>query len=356
MKIIKTIGNKDLLNKEKTLFLCSKRTPIEFYKQIFGWSESLSADRDCIACFNSTDFEAEMLKTLLVKKIPVVLFVMDKLVDVNNYQITQALDENRLLVVVLTRDEKRGDGATPKLRNKFVMSLCNSIVCGYINKNGSIFGLLAGINNVEFILENKLVIAAEEPLRVRWTVAEDKTLLRMFYEDMGIYAMHQQLKRPYSSIISRIRSITQSEDVLKGREFEDYVLSLFDLKKDGDIVLQEWQGDKCSDKVMPENNSNPDFVFRYDGKEFAVECKWRAFNRNYLKNLFLDKQIEKYKEFSKKRAMKVTVVIGLGGEPFNPEALYIIPLDDIDDVLGGSGSIEKYLNYSKFIDVTSFCE
>ena len=86
MKIIKTIGNKDLLNKEKTLFLCSKRTPIEFYKQIFGWSESLSADRDCIACFNSTDFEAEMLKTLLVKKIPVVLFVMDKLVDVNNYQ------------------------------------------------------------------------------------------------------------------------------------------------------------------------------------------------------------------------------------------------------------------------------
>ncbi len=30
MRIIKTIGNQDLLQMEKTLFLCLKRTPIEF--------------------------------------------------------------------------------------------------------------------------------------------------------------------------------------------------------------------------------------------------------------------------------------------------------------------------------------
>ena len=31
MQIIKTIGNKQLLEREKTLFLCSKHTPIDFY-------------------------------------------------------------------------------------------------------------------------------------------------------------------------------------------------------------------------------------------------------------------------------------------------------------------------------------
>jgi len=38
------------------------------------------------------------------------------------------------------------------------------------------------------------------------------------------------MQRTYLSIRQRIRSITLPEDVLKGREFEDYVLELFDGK------------------------------------------------------------------------------------------------------------------------------
>lgn len=69
MQIIKQIGNIDLLKREKTLFLCSKRTPVQLYKHVFQWTDSLSTD-DCIACFNSTEMEAEVLKALLVNKIP----------------------------------------------------------------------------------------------------------------------------------------------------------------------------------------------------------------------------------------------------------------------------------------------
>lgn len=109
----------------------------------------------------------------------------------------------------------------------------------------------------------------------RWTVAQDKLLLRMYYDDMGIHAIHKQLKRTYLAVYTRIRSITQPEELLKGREFEDYILSLFNIQKGGALILQEWQGDKTYGMVQPENNSNPDFVFRFDKKEFAIECKWR---------------------------------------------------------------------------------
>lgn len=118
MQIIKTIGNKQLLEREKTL---------------------------------------------LVAGVPTVLFVMNRFTDVNNIQIEKALEEQRMLIVILQRDEPKGKGATPRLRNEYVLSVVNHIVCGYINKNGSVFPLLAGRNNIEYLIEKltELSIAAE---------------------------------------------------------------------------------------------------------------------------------------------------------------------------------------------------
>ena len=136
------------MNREKTLFLCSKRTPINLYDYIFRWTDSLT-ENDCVVCFNSTEMESEVLKALLVAKIPTILFVMNRFTDVNNIQIEQALKENRMFIVVLKRDEPRGKGQTPRLRNEYVLSLCQHVVSGYVNKNGSVFSLLAGQDNVK---------------------------------------------------------------------------------------------------------------------------------------------------------------------------------------------------------------
>ena len=72
MQIIETQGNQDLMNREKTLFLCSKKTPIALYDYVFKWTDSLTK-RDCIVCFNSTEMESEVLKALLVAEIPTIL-------------------------------------------------------------------------------------------------------------------------------------------------------------------------------------------------------------------------------------------------------------------------------------------
>jgi len=48
---------------------------------------------------------------------------------------------------------------------------------------------------------------------------------------------------------------------------------LFNLQESDELILQEWQGNKSYGMILPENNSNPDFVFRYRQNEFAVECK-----------------------------------------------------------------------------------
>lgn len=344
------------MDREKTLFLCSKRTPIGLYDYIFRWTDSLS-ENNCIVCFNSTDMESEVLKALLVAKVPTILFVMNRFTDVNNIQIEQALNENRMLIVVLRRDEQKGKGATPRLRNEYVLSLCQHVVCGYVNKNGSVFPLLAGQKDVVSLIdENVCSVAAELDIHhERWTVAQDKILLRMFYADMGIHAIHKRLQRSYAAVYVRLHSITQPEKLLKGREFEDYVLSLLHIQEDGDLVLQEWQGDKSYGMLHPENNSNPDFVFRYKQKEFAIECKWREkLSRDLSKELFPDRRIENYKKFSTVRNMPVTIILGVGGEPCNPELLYRIPLDILDTILSGAQSIVEYLHPLQSFNAAEF--
>lgn len=348
MHIVETRGNRELMNREKTLFICSKRTPVGLYDYMFRWTDSLS-EKDCIACFNSTEMETEVLAALLVARIPTILFVMNRFTDTNNIQIEQALQENRLLIAILRCDKTEDKRITPRLRNKYVISLCQHIVCGYVNKNGSVFSLLAGKNNVTNLLSNEHVslIAESSSKYERWTVAQDKVLLRMYYADMGIHAIHTKLQRTYPAIYSRIRAITVPEEVLKGREFEDHILRLFNLNQETGFTLKEWQGAKTLEDICPENNRHPDFVFDYLGQKFAVECKWRErLSSKMGQDLFPADKLSIYQQFSAERSIPVFIALGLGGKPSAPKRLYIIPLPQIPSILSSTKLIEEFLRPS----------
>ena len=96
MRIINKIGNEELLNREKSLFLCSKHAPYSVYDKVFGWVDSLTAD-DCVICFNSSELEDEVMRALLVNEVPTILVVMNRFTDKYNIQIEKALTEDRIL-------------------------------------------------------------------------------------------------------------------------------------------------------------------------------------------------------------------------------------------------------------------
>lgn len=356
MRIINKIGNEQLLEREKTLFLCSKHTPYDIYPIIFDWVENL-CDTDCVMCFKTTEMEFEVMTSLLVHKVPTILVVMKKFTDVYNLQIEKAIKEGRMLILVLERDEPHGAGQTPRLRNEFVVSMADKIVCGYVNPNGSIFSLLAGRKNVVYLLNRDTPMAAEELdiKNYRWTVGEDKTLLRMFYEDLGVHEIHKRLRRSYFSIKNRISSITLPEQLLKGREFEDFVLlELLGIGSKGNTMkLLEWRGDKSIAGVFPESNRYPDFVISLDyRKKVALECKWRKkLPTNLKKDVFSPERIELFKSYSDDTSISIWFIIGVGGEPSAPELLYLVPLSAVDYILSKKQSIIEFLcNDSLTID------
>ncbi len=329
MKVVKTIGNVKLWQREKTLFLTSRMAPIGCYGKVFQWVEDFD-NRGCAVCFNTSELEEEVLKALLVCKVPTALVVTGIFHDTYNVQIEQALKENRLLILVLQREDSDGKGYNARLRNQWTISRVQHIICGYINPNGSIFGLLAGLNNVTHLLNKEDIhkAAEQEAKPCRWTVAEDKRLLRMFYEDMGIHAIHKAIERPYSTIYNRVKALTMSDELLKGREFEDYVLELLDIAHNDRLNLKEWRGDKSLPGVYPESNSAPDFVFEYNGILFAVECKWRShLPKDIEKELLPPDKTTSFRQFSSNRQMPVYLLLGIGGLPNAPDSLYFTCLN-----------------------------
>ena len=193
--------------------------PLACYEKVFRWVDDFDK-WECAVCFNTSELEEEVLKALLVCKVPTVLVVTRGFKDTYNVQIKQALKEKRLLILVLESEEGDGKGFTARLRNQWAIGQVQHIVCGYINPNGSIFGLLTGKPNITHLVDRQELKAAEPELKpYRWTVAEDKRLLRMFYEDMGIHAIHKAINRSYSTIYNRIKALTMNDEVLKGREF-----------------------------------------------------------------------------------------------------------------------------------------
>ena len=140
-------------------------------------------------------------------------------------------------------------------------------------------------------------------------------------------------------------------------EDNKYKVTVANLQEGDELILQEWQGDKSYGMIMPENNSNPDFVFRYRQNEFAVECKWRErLTSDWAKDLFPTRRIENYKHFSEVRHMPVTIILGVGGEPCNPELLYKIPLEEIASITSGDQSIVDYLHPLLSFNISMFLQ
>lgn len=116
----------------------------------------------------------------------------------------------------------------------------------------------------------------------------------------------------------------------KGIRFEQYIADMFP-KEDFDIVDRTRDISKFSARRV-ESDSHPDFVFRSKktGKEFAVECKWRArwYEKKGMPGLtWQTHEQNKYVQFGKERNMPVFLAFGIGGAPELPDNVYFIEVE-----------------------------
>ncbi len=118
----------------------------------------------------------------------------------------------------------------------------------------------------------------------------------------------------------------------KGQRFEQFIIKLFN---EHFFYLKKWRkSEKFGDASLRIDYWNPDLemelVFTGTRKyRFAVECKWRRELCNGKIRWAEDHQICSYRMFQDQVRIPVFVAIGIGGEPDNPEKLFLTPLNNI---------------------------
>ena len=125
-----------------------------------------------------------------------------------------------------------------------------------------------------------------------------------------------------------------NQNKIKGDMFERYVIDLFNKKY---FTVENWTRDidKNTTGVRVTSNQYPDLTLAYKRKEsFAVECKWRKgfFRSERWEGAVLQwsypDQIKRYQKFEADKGIPVFIVIGVGGEPDDPERMYCLPLSE----------------------------
>ncbi|MBX3256365.1 MAG: hypothetical protein KF862_19675 [Chitinophagaceae bacterium] len=117
----------------------------------------------------------------------------------------------------------------------------------------------------------------------------------------------------------------------KGYLFEKFVISLFNEKN---FKVQECRESKriVEGATLLADHYYPDIELIFLGKKkyfFAVECKWRRSLQNGMTTWAKEHQIRRYEEFQVRKRIPVFIAIGIGGEPYAPEKLFVTPFEKI---------------------------
>lgn len=112
---------------------------------------------------------------------------------------------------------------------------------------------------------------------------------------------------------------------LKGRRFEDFVVSLCSDKSR--FKLLAWRGDKIVGQTYALDNLMPDLHIRHNlnGKdvEYLVECKYRSSWGE--DGIDLSSQFPRYRHIAKECGLELFIALGVGGLPANPDEFFIVP-------------------------------
>jgi hypothetical protein len=131
--------------------------------------------------------------------------------------------------------------------------------------------------------------------------------------------------------------LTEDEGVRRGELFERFVEGFF--PHEYFMLIRRTPPYDPKDRFS-ESSLEPDFLFEDRGtrKRFYVEAKYRSgLDQGKIRACKTLDQLKRYKEFG-----NCYIMLGFGGDPDDPEKLYLIPVKELDYYTPYPDVIEKY--------------
>ena len=135
---IQYLGNKELLELNKTAFLASSAIPLDMVLRSYDWASG--KHEDCVVSGFSSKLERDVLHFLIKAKCPVILVLARQMYKIIPEEMKETLDQGRLLIIS-TSHAVRQSKVTALARNKYICEIADKILFVGVNEKSSLYPL-----------------------------------------------------------------------------------------------------------------------------------------------------------------------------------------------------------------------
>ena len=147
------IGNKTLLELNKTAFLCSRKVPASIILKCYDWAIQQREEGNCIISGFHSQIEKDVLHYLLKGNQPIIVVLARGLKQKIEPEFLEPIAKGRLLIITPFEEKvKRVTTETATVRNQMMIELADNITIGFASEDGM---LIKTINNFEIKKEIK---------------------------------------------------------------------------------------------------------------------------------------------------------------------------------------------------------
>jgi len=144
MKIEQKIGNENLLNLQKTAFLCSRKVPASVVLKCYDWAIEQRNSGNCIISGFHSQIEKDVFHFLLKGKQPIIIALARGMKTRFEPEIKKAIDAGRLLIISpFESNVIKNTSENAIIRNKLMIELSDEVVIGHKQPGGMLDKLLA---------------------------------------------------------------------------------------------------------------------------------------------------------------------------------------------------------------------
>jgi len=142
------LGNKKILEKYKTAFLCSKKCPSDIVIKSLDWAIEKKNNGECVISGFHSRIEKDVFNILIKGKQPIILVLARGMKKRWPVEIKKAIKEERLLVISpFENNVKNITQKTANRRNELMAKIADEIFIAYYTPNGNIHNLIEILKN-----------------------------------------------------------------------------------------------------------------------------------------------------------------------------------------------------------------
>lgn len=135
---IEYLGNRKLLESRKVAFLCSRTVGSGAILRCYDWATQMADSNNVVIGGFQSKIEKDVLHFLLKGKQPVIIVIARQMYKELPNELTNPMNEGRLLIISTSPNAVRVSKDTANKRNLYISEMADEIVFGYISKESSL--------------------------------------------------------------------------------------------------------------------------------------------------------------------------------------------------------------------------